>query len=99
MSSLNSEAWRTDGWDNLALVSPIDPKVSQIHGNDAVARVKLTHPDQTKVRKVRAAIRVTLRQLSQVRQVVVAIECEFDQSISHHVENGFDAFQIEGGFG
>lgn len=88
---------RTDEWDDLALVAPIDPEVLPIHGDDAVTRMELAHADQTQVGKVWTAVGVALRQRLELREVVAAVEGHDRQSLAQHRQDQRHALEVEGG--
>jgi len=48
-----------------------------------MTRIQFAQPDQTKIRKIRLAIRVARREFRQAGNVLAGYECGFDQSIGH----------------
>ena len=60
---------------------------------------KLTQTNQAEVGQIRLPIRVTRSQRAKLRQVFIAIEINFDQSLLNHRQGYLDAAQMESGFG
>lgn len=85
-------------WNHLALVAAVDPEVSAIHGDDAVARIQLAHPDETEIRQIRLAVLITFCQGGQLRQMVVDDEGDGDQSVRDHPEDDRNVLEMKCGF-
>ncbi len=56
-----SAAWRAHDWDHLSSVSPIDTKVFFVHRQHRESGMEFTHADKTQIRKIGAAVVITLR--------------------------------------
>src|SRR5437867_2210531 len=54
----SSDSRRADQRNHLAFVSPVNAKIP-VGCNHAVVRIKLAHPDQTKIRQIGLSIRIT----------------------------------------
>ena len=67
---------RCDEWTRVAFVATVNPKISAIHGDDTVFWKKLAHSDQAKIREVGLAVTVALRQISKLRQMIVAVKSQ-----------------------
>jgi hypothetical protein len=87
-----------DERNRVALVAPVNAKISAIHSDDAVFWKKLAHADQTKVREVRLAIAVALRQRSKLRQMFVAVKSQGDESTLEHCQYQRGVLKMKGGF-
>ena len=89
---------RCDEWNRVAFVASVNPKISAIHGDDTVFWKKLAHADQAKIGEVGLAVTVALRQRSQLRQVIVAIKCQADESVLKHGQYQRIVLKMKGGF-
>jgi hypothetical protein len=89
---------RTNQGDRFPFVPPIDAEVFAVNCDNAVARVKLAHADETKIGQIGVAITIAARQCCELRQVVLAVESKGDQSIPNHRENKWHVAQVIGGF-
>ena len=89
---------RRDERDYFALVAAINKKVF-VDGDDAVLRMQFAHPDEAEVGQVRFAITIAFGQGSKLRQVIVAIEGEPDQTFFNHFEDDPGIAEMKCGFG
>src|SRR5437867_13129932 len=58
-SGSSSDSGRADQRNHLAFIPAVNAKIF-VGCDDAVVRIKLAHPDQTKIRQIRLSIRVAL---------------------------------------
>lgn len=63
-----------------------------------MARVKFTHPNETKIGEIRSTVSVPGRQRGQLRQVILAIEGERNQTVVNHSKDQRHIAQMKGGF-
>ena len=89
-----SSTWWADKGNGFAFVPAVNAEIFVIHGDDAVARVKLAHADEQRSAKSGS---IAARKGYQLRQVVLAVESKSDQFVSNHRENEGDAPQMKGG--
>ena len=87
-----------DKGDYFALIAAIDAKVF-VDGEDAVLRVQFAHPDQAEIGQVRFAITIAFGQGGKLRQVIVAIEGEPDQTFIDHFEDDPGISEMKCGLG
>jgi hypothetical protein len=87
-----------DERNRVALVATVNPKISAIHGDDTVFWKKLAHSYQAKIREVRSAITVALRQRSKLRQMFVAVKSQGDKSALEHRQYQCGVLKMKGGF-
>src|SRR5438128_7009545 len=69
----SSDSRRADQRNHLAFVSAVNAKIL-IGCDHAVVRIKLAHPDQTKIRQIRLPVGITFGQVRQLRQMIVQIK-------------------------
>ena len=84
-----------DQRDDLAFVATVDPEVVTIHGDHAVPRIQLAHPDEAEVGQIRRAVVISLRETCQLRQMVLDLERDGDQSIRDHPQNDRDVLEMK----
>ncbi len=67
--------------NRVAFIASIDAKIGTIYSDDAVLRKKLTHSNQAEIGEVGMAVTVALRECGQLRQMIVAVECQADEPL------------------
>src|SRR5688572_26346595 len=88
------ELRRADQRKDFTLVPAIDSKVPDVHGDDAVTGVELAHPDQTQIGKVRPSLRVARGQGGHLREVLLEVESELNESTFEHRQDLGGACQM-----
>src|SRR6266700_2580704 len=68
-SDASSDSGRADQRDHLAFVPTVNAKIL-VGCDHTVMRIKLAHPDQTKIRQIGLPVGITFGQVRQLRQVI-----------------------------
>src|SRR5437016_7293343 len=96
-SGSSSDSGRADQRNHLAFVPAVNAKIF-VGCNHAVMRIKLAHPDQTKIRQIGLPVGITFGQVRQLRQMIVQIKRDLYQLADNHFEDDFNAPQFESRF-
>ena len=84
----SSDSGRADQRNDLAFVPAVNAKIL-VGCNRAVVRIKLAHPDQTKIGQIGLLVGITFGQVRQLRQMIIAIEREAHQLVADHLQYDF----------
>src|ERR1035441_143163 len=86
---------RTDQGTRSALITAVNAEVLAIHSNDTVPGKELAQANQAQIGQIGMTVGVTQRQSFELRQVVVAVKSECDQSLANQGEDQRDVLQVE----
>ena len=98
LTSGKSSGGRADQRDDLAFVPAVNSEVFRIDCDDAVPGIELTHSYQAEIGEVGLPFFVSLRECGQLRQMIVAVEGESEQTLKNHFEHEANAAEMEGCF-
>src|SRR5437016_13150386 len=85
-SGSSSDSGRADQRNHLAFVPAVNAKIF-VGCNHAVMRIKLAHPDQTKIGQIGLPVGITFGQVRQLRQMIIAIERKRKETFREHLQN------------
>jgi|SRR6202158_5290392 len=89
------ELRRADDWDSLPLVAPEDLEVGPIDRYDRMLGIKLAHPNKAKIREVRIAISVSLRERRQLDQMIAAVKRDHYKPFLKEPQDDRHALQVK----